>query len=138
MAKRPSSRKPAPKPKGPSVGNKTRGEDDLVLDGATYLLRPGHTALKLIEQQTGHGVLALVQLANMGELTIEMLGIIAAEMIRAGAKDEATRHVSAERIEELIMEAGIPHAAAKLVVLLTDAATGGRTASGERKATSAT
>ncbi|WBO23930.1 GTA-gp10 family protein [Sphingomonas abietis] len=136
MAKSPRS-KPVAKAPGASKANKARGEHEIVLDGVTYLLRPAHSALKLIEQQTGHAILALVQLGSAGELTIELLGIIASELIRAGAKDEATQHVGAERIEELIIEAGIPHAAAVLVVCLTDAATGGRTASGEVKATSA-
>lgn len=138
MAKPPRS-KPAAKPKGPTKANKVLGEDEIVLDGATYVLRPSHQALVLIEQQTGHAIMALIQMAALGELKLETLGIIAAEMIRAGASDddEATKHVSDERIAELIMEAGIPHVAATLVVVLTDAATGGRTASGERKATSA-
>lgn len=132
-----SKPKPTPRPSGPVKANAARGEHEIVLDGVTYRLRPSHTALKLIEQQTGHALLALLELGNAGELTLEVMGIIASALIRAGAEDEATRHVSAERIEELIMEAGIPHAAATLIVCLHDAATGGRTATGEAKATSA-
>jgi hypothetical protein len=136
MAK-PLRSKPTAKPKGPTKANAARGEHEITLDGVTYLLRPSHAALKLIEQQTGHSILNLVQLGGSASMTIEHMGVVAAELIRAGAEDEATRHVNAERIEELIVEAGIPHAMARLVVCLTDAATGGRTASGEAKPTSA-
>ena len=61
------------------------------------------------------------------------MGIIAAELIRAGAKSESDKHVDAERIGEMIYEAGTGKALATLQLCLVDAATGGRTASGKRR-----
>jgi hypothetical protein len=123
--------------------NRERGEHDLALPGKTYRLRPSHSALKAIERETGCSVLALVRLGNVGELSLEQLGIIGAELIRAGAdeKDSLTQGVDAERVEELIFEnqgpdgvGGLPYAQSVLTLCLLDAATGGRTVSGEARA----
>lgn len=116
--------------------NAERGEHEIMLAAKTYRLRPSHTALKAIEQETGKPVLALVRLGNTGELTLEQLGVIAAELIRAGAeeRDEMTRGVNAERIEELIFEDGLPKVQSCLTLCLLDAATGGRDCSGNPKA----
>lgn len=111
-----------------------RGEHELTLAGVTYCLRPSHPALKAIEKKTGRSNLALVRLGNAGELTNEQMGIIAAELIRAGAQDAMTRAVSADRLGEMIFEEGSATASARLTICLLDAATGGRTASGEAKA----
>jgi hypothetical protein len=120
---------------GARRANAVRGEHQLVLAGKTYLLRPSHTALVEIEAQT-RPIMALVRLGNAGELSFEHLGIIGAELIRAGAADDdtMTRAVSAERISELIMEEGVAKAMACFTLCLLDAVTGGRTASGEAKA----
>jgi hypothetical protein len=123
--------------------NPERGEHDLALPGRTYLLRPSHAALKAIERETDRSVLELVRLGNAGALRMSQLGIIAAELIRAGADeaDDMTRSVDAERIEELIFEnegpdgvGGLPYAQSRLTLCLLDGATGGRTVSGEAKA----
>jgi hypothetical protein len=111
-----------------------RGEHELTLGGVTYCLRPSHPALKAIEKKTGRSNLALVRLGNVGDLTNEQMGIIAAELIRAGAQDAMTRAVSAERVGELIFEEGAATAGMRLTLCLLDAAAGGRTASGEAKA----
>lgn len=113
-----------------------RGEHQLVLAGKTYLLRPSHLALNTIERQTEQSTMELVRLGNAGRLTLEQLGTIGAELIRAGAdeKDEMTRSVDSERIGELIFEEGIAPATSRFTLCLLDAATGGRTASGEAKA----
>jgi hypothetical protein len=81
-----------------------------------------------------------VRRGNVGELTLEQLGIVGAELIRAGAEpdDSMTRSFDAERIGELIFEEGLPQAQSRLTLCLLDAATGGRTASGEAKAAPAT
>lgn len=131
----------------PKKANPERGEHDLALPGKTYRLRPSHSALKAIERETGTSILALVRLGNVGELTLEQLGIVGAELIRAGAdeNDSMTAAVDAERIEELIFEnegpngvGGLPYAQSILTLCLLDAATGGRTVSGEAKAAPAT
>jgi hypothetical protein len=127
----------------PRNANRERGEHELTLDGRKYLLRPSHTALKAIENGTGKATLALIRLGNAGELSLEQLGIVAAELIRAGAdeSDALAQAIDAERLEEMIFEndgpdgvGGLPYAQSKLTLCLLDAATGGRKASGEAKA----
>ncbi|WP_230630699.1 gene transfer agent family protein [Sphingomonas sp. Leaf37] len=122
------------------TANAERGEHELTLAGTLYRLRPSHSALKAIEKKTERATLSLVRLGNTGDLTLGQMGIIAAELIRAGADrdDRFTRNISAERIEELIFEEGLPHATSRLTLCLLDAATGGRDASGDVKAAEAT
>lgn len=114
-----------------------RGEHELTLAGVTYRLRPSHAATRAIEGKTGLAILPLARLGARAELSSVQLGIIAAELIRAGAEDEMTKRVHAERIEELIFEEAIYVAQGTLSTCLIDAATGGRTASGEAKAATA-
>lgn len=118
--------------------NAQRGEHEISLGGKTYRLRPSHSALQAIEAETGRATLALVRLGNVGELSLKQLGIVGAELIRAGADpdDSFTQAVDADRIEELIFEGenGLPEAQSRFTLCLLDAATGGRTASGEVKA----
>lgn len=90
--------------------------------------------MRAIEDATERSTLDLFRAGNTGSLSIETLGIIAAELIRAGAEDELTRQVNADRISELIFEEGLHKAMARLTLCLIDAASGGRTASGEAKA----
>jgi hypothetical protein len=120
--------------------NADRGEHELALGGKKYRLRPSHTALKTIERETGKTILTLVRAGNAGELSYEQLGIIGAELIRAGAdeKDDMTRAVDAERIEELIFEDGLVQATTRFTLCLLNAAGGGCKASGEAKAAPAT
>ncbi|CAN5368418.1 hypothetical protein BH10PSE14_BH10PSE14_04340 [soil metagenome] len=128
--------------KAPSTGpsaNAQRGEHILKLSGVDYLLRPSHQAIVAIEEQTGATLLTLVRDGNVGALSQGDLGIIAAQLIRAGAKadDELTRNVGADRLAQMIYEHGVASATIRLTLCLADAANGGRTASGEAKATSA-
>lgn len=121
------------------TANETRGEHELVLGGTAYRLRPSFHALRAIEQKTGSTSLALVRKGNTLEIPMEDLGVIAAELIRAGAADDdrMTRSVNAERMQELIFEEGLSTVTPRLTLCLLDAATGGRTASGEAKAATA-
>jgi hypothetical protein len=116
--------------------NPGRGEHELVLAGKTYMLRPSHVALSAIERATGRATIELVRAGNVGGLRLSELGIIGGELIRAGAgeQDGMTRSVSDERISELILEEGLAPATSVLTLCLLDAASGGRTASGEAKA----
>lgn len=114
--------------------NPDRGEHEIELAGIRYCLRPSHAAMRAIEDATERSTLDLFRAGNTGSLSIETLGIIAAELIRAGAEDELTRQVNADRISELIFEEGLHKAMARLTLCLIDAASGGRTASGEAKA----
>lgn len=124
------------KTRGTPEANPERGEHELVLAGRTYRLRPSHAAIVAIERKTGESLLALVRLANGGGLTIAQLGMIGAELIRAGADeaDAMTRAVDAARIGELIFEEGIGRVVPRLLFCLVDAASGGCTVSGEAKA----
>lgn len=120
------------------LANPTRGEHELLLAGVRYRLRPSHQALVAIEQKTQHSLIELVRLGNGHALPIQHVGIVAAELIRAGAEDQATRAVHEDRIGELVFEEGILGVVAKITLCLIDAASGGRTASGEAKAAPAT
>lgn len=120
---------------GAEVGNDDRGEHELTLGRKTYALRPSYQACRRIEKKSGLTLLQLVQGGNHCALTIDTLGIVAGELIRAGAsKDGLTGHVSNDRIAELIFKQGLPGVTARLTLCLMDAATGGRDPSGEAKA----
>jgi hypothetical protein len=118
------------------AANAQRGEHELTLDGVTYRLRPSHDAIVGIEEVTGRSIMDLYRAGNVGGLTLTQLGQIAGELIRAGAaeNDTLTAQVDDERIGELIYEEGVFRAMARLTLCLVDAASGGRTASGEAKA----
>lgn len=117
------------------AANAKRGEHELQLGRRKYRLRPSHAAIEAIEEGTGLSLLALIHLGNAAELKTRQLGVIGAELIRAGAddKDELTRSVDAEKIAELIFEEGVIGATVRLTLCLVDAAGGGRKASGEAK-----
>jgi hypothetical protein len=116
--------------------NANRGEHELTLAGVTYRLRPSHAAMQAIEAKTEQSLLVLLRLASVGNLTLDQVGEVAAELIRAGADeaDQITRHVGAKRIGQLIYEEGLPRVMARLTVCLADAASGGRDAEGNAKA----
>lgn len=116
--------------------NPHRGEHELELGGKTYLLRPSYTAIDAIERKTEKAVVDLIRLGNGGSMPLAIAGVVAAELIKAGAgeKDTLTRNVSAERIAQLIFEHGIGSVIARLTLCLIDVATGGRDAQGEAKA----
>jgi hypothetical protein len=122
-----------------ALANAARGEHSLTLAGIPYRLRPSFTAAQAIEAELGESLTALARRANAMGLNYTELGIIVAECIRAGADedDRLTRKVSAERIAELIYEEGAAPVFGVLTVLLADAVLGGRTLSGEAKASAA-
>jgi hypothetical protein len=122
------------------AANADRGEHELTLAGVTYRLRPSHAALRAIETKTERSLLALLRMSSVGDLTLDQVGEVASELIRAGA-DEAdliTRHVGAKRISELCLEEGLPRIMARLSICLADAASGGRDAEGNAKAAPST
>lgn len=118
------------------AANADRGEHELTLAGVTYRLRPSHAALRAIEAKTERSLLSLLRMASVGDLTLDQVGEVASELIRAGAdeSDLATRHVGAKRIGELAFEEGLPRIMARLSICLADAASGGRDAAGNVKA----
>lgn len=123
-----------------ATANPDRGEHELALDGVDYVLRPSHQAIRAIERVTERSLLDLTRLGNVGGLTVDECAAIAVELIRAGAgkDDQATSNVGVARVGELIFEAGLHKAMARLTLCLIDAASGGRTASGEAKPAPAT
>ena len=137
-----SPRKPRSRPArvraGASAGaNGARGEHALELSGRSYRLRPSFEAAQAIEVETGRALIELLRDANTMALSYADLGTICAEYIRAGAEDDLTRRISAERIAELIYEEGTARVIPVVTLVLVDAISGGRTASGEAKAMTA-
>jgi hypothetical protein len=121
----------------------TRGEVTIDLD-ATYVMRPSYEAVEAIEAGTGHGVVALVNLAARGEMTLKQAAIVVTECIRAwgkqqqaegNASDEARSAAGAraEKVGRLIHEHGLVSATERCAIVLMGAATGGVTATGEWK-----
>lgn len=116
--------------------NPERGEHELVLAGVTYRMRPSHSAMVAIERKTGQSIMDLLRAGNTGSLSLDHLGTISGELIRAGAGDgdTLTAQVDDDRIGELIFEEGVHRTMARVTLCLIDAASGGRKASGEAKA----
>lgn len=119
------------------VANPSRGEHTVTLLGTQYRLRPTRAAVRAIEERTGKSVLELVRIGDAGGLHLAQLGIIAAQLVHAGAEDDLTRMITAERFEDLIYETGVTGPTARFTLCLLDAATGGRTASGNAQAAAA-
>uniref|UniRef100_UPI0035CC477F GTA-gp10 family protein n=1 Tax=uncultured Sphingomonas sp. TaxID=158754 RepID=UPI0035CC477F len=119
--------------------NADRGEHELLLGGVTYRLRPSFTAIGAIERKTGIKLLPLARMGNTGDISLADLAIISVELIRAGAEpdDMLTANVGAEAIGQMIYEQGVADVTLAIFRCLLDAATGGRTASGEAKAATA-
>ena len=120
--------------------NPERGEHELPLGGRTYRLRPSYSAIAAIERKSERALPELIRMGNTGGMPLSVAGVVAAELVRAGAAEEdaLTKKVSAEKMAELIFEQGIPGAIARLTLGLLDAATGGRKASGEVRAEATT
>ncbi|BBC72922.1 conserved hypothetical protein [Altererythrobacter sp. B11] len=118
-----------------SEANPDRGEHELPLGRRTYLLRPSFAAITAIERKTERALPELIRMGNSGTMPLAIAGIVAAELVKAGAgDDDLTRRVSAAKMGEMIFERGIAPAVARLTLCLLDAATGGRDAQGEAKA----
>ncbi|HEX2594805.1 MAG TPA: GTA-gp10 family protein [Rhizomicrobium sp.] len=113
--------------------NRTRGEYTLTLGGRPYLLRPSFSAQVAIETALDKSYFELAAAAQVAALRIDHASVIVTELVNAGAEDPMDK-ISAERAGEMIYEAGMPSIAPVLAVLLIDALSGGRTASGEAKA----
>ena len=114
--------------------NPSRGEHELTLAGISYVLRPSFAACSEIENTLDMSLIEVFRVANTMSLTYEQIGVILAALIRAGAQDDLTRNVNAERLAELVFEDGVGKAVAVLIFVLADAISGGRDVSGEAKA----
>lgn len=123
--------------------NAQRGEVTLSLDGKDYVLRPSFEAILEIETETGKGLIAIVRDALQQRLTIAETGTITAALMRAWGRevdDLGAKNASGEKVARLIFECdnGAAAVQAALAQLLTIAAGGGVTASGEVKAATKT
>lgn len=125
--------------RGPAA-SAARGEHSLTLAGVTYRLRPSFDAITAIEDAVGPSLIDVARRCSAMTLSLSDLGLVLAELIRAGAEkgDVFTAQVDGERIAQLIFEEGQSTAYALATVALSDAITGGRTASGEAKAVTTT
>jgi tail tube GTA-gp10-like protein len=117
-----------------------RGQVSLPLDGQDLMLRPSFEAIAAIEHQL-RPLFDLAQDATRGQLTLEEMGVIAAECMRAYGRAypedpliTVYRGASSEKLSRLIYEAGGPKTCARIMVLLVGALNGGYTAEGEAKA----
>lgn len=118
------------------AANEKRGEVDLVLDSATFILRPSHEAILAIEGKTGRSAIALANAATDGEMTNKDAAIITTELIQAWGRavdDPVAKNVDIERIGQLLHEYGIMRVILRLALVLTMAVTGGCKADGTPK-----
>ena len=121
------------------AANGKRGEVSLTLDGKDYVLRPSFEAILEIEDATGKGLVEIVRAALQQRLTISEIGTVTAALMRAWGRevdDLGAKAASADKVARLIFECdnGAAAVQAAIAQLLTIAAGGGVTASGEVKA----
>jgi hypothetical protein len=116
--------------------NEERGEVDLVLDGARFVLRPSHEACLEIEKQTRKGLMQLGIEASDGLTSITEAAAITGAFIRAWGKqvdDPVASRVDNERIGELIYAYGMMPVVLRIAMVLKNALTGGCNADGTPK-----
>lgn len=133
------------KAKNETIEVDTRGQVTAPLGGVEYVLRPSYEAIMAAERETGLSLFDLAGQASNGRMSLEHMGIVTAAMMRAYGKANPedplkTSYIGAkaEKVAELIYEAGGPRIMGRLTVLLVGALTGGYTASGEAKAATGT
>ncbi|MDO7843455.1 hypothetical protein [Sphingomonas immobilis] len=128
--------KAASKPAAPIVED--RGEFSLVLDGATYGLRPSYEAIEAVEAATGQGLIDLARAGLAAKLSLAVTSQVATEFIRAWGRangDKGASGANAPRIAKLILnsDGGFHAALQTLSGVLSLAVTGGFDAEGEMK-----
>ena len=119
------------------AANEERGEFEIVLDGAPYVMRPSWEAIQAFEPATGRSLLQLAADAERSSLSLSQCAIIVTECVRAWGKQEgitSARGFKAENVAPLLVEAGMFVIQPKLALMLYMAATGGLDASGKMKA----
>ena len=121
----------------------TQGQVSVELGGTAYVLRPSQEAISACERETGLSLFDLATLAANSRMRLEHIGVIVAELMRAYGKahpedPNKTSYLGAkaEKVADLVYEAGPPRLLAALTVILAGAINGGYTASGEAKAAS--
>lgn len=115
-----------------------RGEIAILLDGAEMIMRPSYEAIVAFEMSTGKGLLQLTREALGGTLSLPEAAQVVTECVKAwgrATENRSMQAIGAVRIGELIIESpgGYRVALNTLAGLLSMAATGAYTASGELK-----
>lgn len=116
-----------------------RGQLSVKLD-AEYVLRPSQEAVMEAEKLTGLPLFDLASLAANNRMSLDHMSVVVGCFMRAHGKahpedpnKSSYLGAKAERLSELIYEAGMPRIMAGLAILLAGAISGGYTASGEAK-----
>ena len=109
--------------------NEERGEVAIVLDGATYPMRPSYEAMVAIEAKLGSLVALSYRHANpLKGLTVHDLATIIMESVRAAGKDRndpMLTGVSHDKVARLIAADGMLSAVQPVERLLVNMITGG-------------
>ncbi|WP_052730460.1 GTA-gp10 family protein [Sphingomonas sp. SRS2] len=120
--------------------NEIRGEQAILLDGITHVMRPSWAALQAIEDATGMSIVELGARAEMGRLRGLQIAVVVTECIKADLRHHGkSREADAWDVNVVaakLMEAdgGLVAAIKQLPPFLRDAVTGRYTAKGEAKA----
>jgi hypothetical protein len=110
------------------TANRLRGEIEITLDGADYVLRPSYEAITAIEDQTGKALLELAVAADDGKMGLREMAVVVTECVRAYGRAEGRGDLAAwkaDRVAELIYDAGVIAARPRVSLLLAMALTGG-------------
>lgn len=122
------------------TANEIRGEQAILLEGVTYVMRPSWQALQAIEDQTGLSIVELGARAEVGRLRGLQIAVIVTECIKADLRHQGKGREAdawdAQIVAGKLMESdgGIVAAIKQLPPFLRDAVTGRYNAKGEAKA----
>ncbi len=108
--------------------NSLRGEVTITLEGVDYVLRPDFTAITAIEDQTRQSLQQLAVDADAGRLPLRVLGTVVAECMKGQGRatgNEGLQATKAERVTELLFEAGVLAVSPRVALVLAMALTGG-------------
>ena len=120
------------------MANDLRGEDEIVLDGATFGMRPTYEAIVAVETATGASIGTMAMAGANMRLPLGWVAIIVTEFVRAWGKangNQAAANLAVDRVGGLVMDSGIVAAQLTVAKILNGAVTGGYTSTGEAKAT---
>jgi hypothetical protein len=118
--------------------NELRGEAEIVLDGATFGMRPTYEAIVAVESATGASIATMAMAGANVRLPLGWVAIIVTEFVRAWGKangNQTAANLAVDRVGGLIMDSGIVAAQLTVAKIMNAAVTGEYTASGEVKAT---
>ena len=118
--------------------NDLRGEDEIVLDGATFGMRPTYEAIVAVETATGASIGTMAMAGANMRLPLGWVAIIVTEFVRAWGKangNQVAANLAVDRVGGLIMDSGIVVAQLTVAKILNGAVTGAYTSTGEAKAT---